>query len=466
MLGFSRADLQAQGWLFEDLPHSDFTEIWVAGYNYAGVDWSVVFHTVIDFIPLVPILLFSFFVSFGACRKAGGFDNDADKDALFTGVAFLVESLLCGPMVAIASAKVVLPNISISGGQSRLPTAIIAVTSLAFFLGPPLLPPYIPKFYLGFICLYISLGFLLKYFLESYQIMSRMEYAVVWVMMVVEPVRGMEGSVLIGLLVATCVFALKYSQRGIIRGLRSGADARRLAPGPLRTPREEAVLRHRASELLVVQLHNYLFFGGVLQVEQVCKEIVLLRENQRTSSRARYVVIDWKEVPGMDATVPGALENAIRSLRRSGLEVIFTAMQTNLEKTMRKGSGTFSLVSRVLPKLRDGIAHAEEAILARSASIRARWLTVSDGAKAAQAHAKALFCHNVLLYTIGPYCNAALSAACQVTTVEAGTVLATAGEECTAMWIVQRGLLHKLNAGGHWVASLARGSCCNESAEQ
>ena len=42
----------------------------------------------------VPILLFSFFVSFGACRKAGGFDNDADKDALFTGVAFLVRRLL------------------------------------------------------------------------------------------------------------------------------------------------------------------------------------------------------------------------------------------------------------------------------------------------------------------------------------------------------------------------------------
>ena len=28
-----------------------------------------------------------------------------------------------------------------------------------------------------FICLYISLGFLLKYFLESYQIMTRMECA-------------------------------------------------------------------------------------------------------------------------------------------------------------------------------------------------------------------------------------------------------------------------------------------------
>ena len=31
-----------------------------------------------------------------------------------------------------------------------------------------------------------------------------------------------------------------------------------------------------------------------------------------------------KQVPGMDATVPGALENAIRSLRRTGLEVIFS----------------------------------------------------------------------------------------------------------------------------------------------
>merc|ERR1719316_1212920 len=97
-MGRTAHSLEKEGWLFQEMTPVAFYELWVYGSQFGAVEWTLVGRTVLNFLPLVPILVFSFFCSFNAVRTAAGSEGTYDQDALLAGTVFTMQSLSFCPM--------------------------------------------------------------------------------------------------------------------------------------------------------------------------------------------------------------------------------------------------------------------------------------------------------------------------------------------------------------------------------
>eukprot|EP00928_Gymnodinium_smaydae_P019692 TRINITY_DN17568_c0_g1_i1.p1 TRINITY_DN17568_c0_g1~~TRINITY_DN17568_c0_g1_i1.p1 ORF type:complete len:1024 (+),score=226.73 TRINITY_DN17568_c0_g1_i1:373-3072(+) len=460
VFGISMETLEEGGWMLPKMSAADPLLAWKEGYQLDKCHWESVAEAVQQFAPLIPLLIFSTFVGFGATRKAGGFQLSFDEDAELTGKLFSLQALALLPM-CVTSTKVNLVNIAICGGTSRVPTIICGgLMCLIFFLGPIILP-LCPRWYLAYLLLFNALGgFLVKNVIDSYFHVAKMEYFVIWCMLWVHREYKMDGAVAVGFAAALVVFAYKYSRQGIVEQIAGGPEARRLAMSATRTPSEEMLLRHLSQKLIVLKLRNYLFFGSVLQIQRVADEILLVNANSPGGLAPSWIVIDWLGVVGIDATVPGAVDATLRSLSQRGLNVVFTGLNNRVFKRLNR-ENVLAQVRHTCGNLDQGVAFVEEALLEQSYSLRSVWFDLDPSTKHNHQLAMLNYKENVLLYMLGLAGHPLARLACR-RVVRADYNVCCAGEPSSSFFIVQSGQLGMFGPDGRRKATLSRGAFFNE----
>jgi sulfate permease, SulP family len=308
-------------------------------------------------------------------------DVDLNRELTAAGVANLLAGLGGGGPVGYQTLSISSLGYRM-GAPSRLVSLITAaLCGLMILLGPKLLT-YVPRVVPGGLILFLGLAFLVEWLYDAWPRLSRVDYGIVVLILLVTMTLGILEGVALGLAVAVFLFVLEYSRVGAVRRTLS---ARALRSNVDRPPAHERLLREDGDWLMVLELGGYLFFGTAHDLLQRVRDRLPPMAPAELGGRGqthpdrpalRYVVLDFRRVSGMDVSAVHSFAR-MAQLAQSSLghgppeePRAFTLVLTHLSPTLQLRlerelpPGEDAAPWHVFPDLDHGLEWCEDQILA------------------------------------------------------------------------------------------------------
>lgn len=353
LTGTSLASAQAAGWLMAGMPDGAAWQPLTAA-ELARVDWPAVFSqsgnilTAI-FTSLVALLLGASGLEISVRRPIS-----LNQELKASGVANLVSGLLSG--------FIGYPTISLSvmgkriGLETRVFGMLTGLVSLAMLLLGLGALRYFPMPLLGFLLFFFGLSFLSEWLLDGFRRLSRSDYAIVWLILIIIASIGFLEGVLLGLLFSVVLFVLSYSQVSVVS---RELDGRTYASRVDRRPGHRAVLDEAGNRALVLRLQGYVFFGTANSVQ------TRLQARLDQPAQLNYVILDFQHVARLDSS---AINNfAMMRMRAEalGFVLLFSGLSSEQRAQLEREGFKDDLAAhmRIFKSLDDAMEWCEEEIL-------------------------------------------------------------------------------------------------------
>lgn len=283
-----------------------------------------------------------------ACRQ----EPDLDQEMRAAGVANLLSGAL-GGMVGYQSLSRTLLNHR-AGGVSRISGLAAAGGCLLVLLAFPGLIGWMPKAVLVGLQLYLGIALLQEWLWRSYRRLGRAEYLLIPLIVVVIAVHGVVAGVALGVVAACLLFVIKY---GRISAIRSEFDGCTASSNVERALEDVAVLRAHGGQVIGASLHGFLFFATANAILQH------VRARLATATTARYVVLDFRRIDGLDASTSASFLKLRQICEAAGVTLVLTALPHGARYLLRR-AGLFNDSVQDCASLDAGMEWLEERLLA------------------------------------------------------------------------------------------------------
>lgn len=162
--------------------------------------------------------------------------------------------------------------------------------------------------------------------------------------------------VLIGITGACLQFALSYSQ---VKLVRRHMTRHSFAGNIEREAKAQALLNEHGDAIQIFWLSGYIFFGSIEGLFTAVRTAI-------AGARVQFIVLDFADVSGADASAMAGLTKVRALAERSGVTLVFTSVRPELDARLR-GDGLLGGKSRHVSyaTLVEGLAFAEQRVLAK-----------------------------------------------------------------------------------------------------
>ena len=292
-----------------------------------NIDWAVVefgpfLNNIASIATISLIALLSFTLCISAVALSTRKELDPNKELQVSGTANMLGAL-CGGMFTLPAVSTSTLTYELHPSPSRyLGLISIAVALLVFYLGLDLLA-YIPKMVLGILLIYIALGLLQEWLVKAYKKFGAREYSVIPAILVVSIFYGFLASILFGTIAAIVLFAINYSQIGVVKYQASGSE---LKSNLMRSPEQIKHLRDHGKQIRLFKLQGFLFFGTA---GTVYKE-VMASISKAEQSELNYIILDFSQVFGVDSSATLNIERLAQRLKENNTFLILTGLKLGL----------------------------------------------------------------------------------------------------------------------------------------
>jgi SulP family sulfate permease len=354
----SLADAQNARWMFRiqaknvlDLPwHADWLELfpWQQLPSLAGDLIAVMFVTVVS------TLLNVTSIEYATYREA-----NLNRELNALGIANLCSAAFGGYVSCISLSRTLL-NHSI-GATSRLSGVVVAAICAFVLIVDPALLGYVPKFVLGGLLLYLGGALIYQWLIKSAVRLSLAEYLSLLAIAIIIVEWGFIAGVLSGVILGCATFALSASRVNAIKYSFDGSEIRSSFD---RATAELAVLAESGTQIQVMCLHSYLFFGSASGLQQHVKTLLASRPE------CRFLVFDFRLVTGVDSSATHSFTQIKRAADEHGARLVLVHLTRELEKAFR-ASRFISDDILVVPNLDQALEACEDSIIDAAQSIRA-----------------------------------------------------------------------------------------------
>jgi SulP family sulfate permease len=241
------------------------------------------------------------------------------------------------------------------GVRGRLAGIIAGLVCLAALLVGTSLLTLIPKFVFSGILMFLGLDFIYEWVALGWSRFSKLEYAIVLLIMAVIAVTNFLTGVAIGLLVMVIMFVVSYSRTKVIRHAYTGADMHSMV---VRSIEERKLMTEAGTQIEILELQGFIFFGTANTL------LERVRQSQTAlDSPPRFIILDFRLVTGIDSSAALALYKCEQSAREEGAILILTgASEHDLEKLQLGGLDLGSASIKLLPDLDQGLEWCEDQI--------------------------------------------------------------------------------------------------------
>ena len=253
---------------------------------------------------LTPVPFYRPFQDIPAFALSTDRDVDMNNELVAHGYANLIAGIGGGLQNYMAYTQSVL--YFKSGGTGRLSgMAVAAATVVLFFIGPAI-ASLVPKCMAGTLLLHVGMDLFLEGVYDSYKKFDRLEYAGVWLIVVVMMVFGMEGAMLAGTIAAVSTYAVQsITYLNPIRGFMPAATLRSSCRD--RPPEASKILDSPTAgrnRILVVQLQGHLFFGNMAQLTQSMHTLLTDEEHEDATGTGYGKSYTHNVIPKFDEWLP------------------------------------------------------------------------------------------------------------------------------------------------------------------
>jgi SulP family sulfate permease len=347
----------AAGWLLGTFPESGFLRPFTLE-NFSMIQWSAVFTHFDTFVTLFALSVISLLLNSSGLEVVFKKDIDLNRELIVAGGANLVGGFL-GSIVGYQGL-----GLSVMAGRfgtrSRL-TAVCAglFSALPLLFGTKFIS-YLPKPVLGGMLFTLGLSLLGEWLLDSYKRLPRMDYVLIWIMLIVIQVSGFLQAMGAGIMIAALLFVVSYGSVSVIRTELSGAS---LHSQVGRSNQHKDILAEKGAQIHILRLQGYIFFGSIQRVLQNVRE----RMSAKKSQPLKYLVLDFKRVNRLDSSAVFGITRLKQLTDANNIPMTWTSLSEDVRKQLGDGSllMTEDELFSIQPTLDHGAEWCENKLLAR-----------------------------------------------------------------------------------------------------
>lgn len=354
-LGIDLATAQGEGLLLPPLALSGWSSV---GHLPMGdVRWDLVLSHAKDFGAMTTVVVVAALLNTTSIELATSRDGDADRELRAIGMGNVLAGL-AGGMVACNSFSRTLLNLR-AGANSRWAARICAGFILFLMVATPGAVGLLPRPVLTGLVLFLGVSLLLTWLVESRRSLTRMDHAVVLMILGIVIWLGIVAGVVLGIFIACVSLAVTLSRSPNIRHTFTAQNRRANVE---RTADELARLRSHGAAMRGYSLQGVLFFGTASR---------LLDEIRRGLANTGIVLLDFRLVHGADGSSVVMLKRLQNVCREAGIRLVLTGVTTRMASVLSRGG--FELKAANVRRFADldrGLEWCEEFILGQTDAAR------------------------------------------------------------------------------------------------
>jgi SulP family sulfate permease len=345
-------------------------------------------------------------------------DVDLNRELRTAGIANLL-SCLGGGMVGYHA----LSSSSLSyriGARGRWPGILAGAICVALLFTGSALLAFFPVPILGGLLLFLGLDFLVDWVVEGWSRLSRPEYAVVLLILVVIAAAGFLVGVAVGLVAMIILFILSYSRINVVHHAGSGAEIRSSVE---RCAYHRQVLAEELGpHIYILELQGYIFFGTANALLEQIRALVASTDQPLV----RYVALDFRRVTGLDSSAVLSFVKGKQLAEAEGISLVLTHLSGRIRRQLELGGLSESDdCLRFFSDLDHGLEWCEEELL-EVEGITAMHLPVTLRAQLADSGFEKANTTRLMEFL-------------ERTDVRAGEYLIRQGQEADQLYFIERG---------------------------
>jgi len=184
----------------------------------------------------------------------------------------------------------------------------------------------------------------------------------------------------VGILLAFVSMIFQTSRVSAVRATYSGEMANSTVR---RNPTQQHYLRRVGQQIYVIKLAGYLFFGTIVSVEEKIRE--LIAEESFAKRPIQYLIVDLRQVTGLDYSAGEAFNTISRLANRKGIYLVLSGVEAEkaLGHDLRMvGLGEDGIDVSFLPDLNSALESCENELLKTFYASQEALKVVKSGAAA------------------------------------------------------------------------------------
>lgn len=327
-MGSSPHDWREMGLLLEAFPNKS---LWQP-LNYGTISklpWGIVFSQAAQTASIIVITLLAISLNTTGFQMATKEKVDLNKELRIMGWANLFTGFL-GAVVAYQVLSISVLNHKISSGKRMASFIAVMVLAAALVFGAGFLA-FIPKMLIGGLLIYLGLSFMLEWVYTAFFKLTKLEYALVLLILVVVVSVGFLDGIVVGIVAAFILFAINYSLAHKTQKSLSSKSILGL---------ETSLLRASSTSLILEPL-GYLFFGTATHFIEDAKKKLTAKPSLTDLN------LNFEQVIGIDATALEYLLELCDYAKTKTINVQITNLNTALEPQFkRSGLASYLAVSQ------------------------------------------------------------------------------------------------------------------------
>ena len=243
------------------------------------------------------------------------------------------------------------------GTRSRLPGLVAGILCATMLFAGSALLTYFPKPILGGMLLFLGLDFLFEWVIAGWSKLSRTDYAIVLLILIVIGATNFLVGVGVGLVAAVILFVVNYSRIHVVHHALSGGEIRSNVE---RCAYHQRVLADLGQRVHIFELQGFIFFGTA----NALLEQVRARIADAGKARVRYLILDFRRVNGLDSSAALSFVRARQMADAQEITLVLTHITENIQHQFELG-GLFENEKgiRIFPDLDHGLEWCEEQLL-------------------------------------------------------------------------------------------------------
>lgn len=354
---------RAAGWLLGPFP--DGRQLWqpISPDLLRQAHWAAIAYRAGDIVTVAFVSLLSLLLSNGGIELVVGQDLNLNEELQAVGVANLASGLGGGMVGSQALPSTLLVNEI--GANYRLTGFIAVIPAVAVLVLGSAFLSYLPKAVLGSLVLYLGASLLWQWLYKAFFKLPLGDYLTVWLTLAVVKGVGFPQGIAAGFVLTVVLFMYHYSQVDVVKQVSSGASSHSNVE---RNLEEMAVLHDQGDQIHILELQGFLFFGTANYL------LSRVRDRAQGASETaeapqempvKYVVIDFRQVSGLDSSAVLAFSKILRLAHRHDFTVVLTNLHADYALSLEKGKGLDLSGDRckTFPDLDRGLEWCEQQLL-------------------------------------------------------------------------------------------------------
>ncbi|KJZ73551.1 hypothetical protein HIM_07107 [Hirsutella minnesotensis 3608] len=352
--------MRDDGWIFHGPPPGEPWWYFYTLYKFELVHWSAVAEVIPAMLALTFFGILHVPINVPALALNCGEDNaDLDRELKLHGFS----NFLSGCCGSIQNYLVYANTVFFirSGGDRRLAGFMLAILTFGVMMIGPSVIGFIPVMMVATLIFDLGFELLLEAVWLPRKKLKLAEYLTVIVIVLVMGIYDFVVGIGVGILLAFVSLIVQTSRVSAVRGIYGG-DL--VTSTVRRNPSQQHYLQQVGSQIYILKLSGYLFFGTVVSVEAKIRAI--LDDTEFAKKPIKYVIMDLWHVSGLDYSAGEAFNTISRLLHGKGVLFVLSGVdpESQLGRNFRTvGLGSDEIEVLMLPTLNSALESCENELL-------------------------------------------------------------------------------------------------------